>query len=574
MRTISGDTLQQFVRYGWCCQNHPEYREYEHAQVTDLLGRYDWDAVFYDMIFWPIICGCEHCRRRYRDETGKDFPETVDWTDPRWCEFQSARERWSDELAGELAALSKSIRPGIEVYHNLAPSLADWYLAQPVSAAARDDFIGGDLYGDRLEQLVVSKLLVNLTENRPAEFMTSRCVTLADHVRLKSPDQMRMQALAATAHASAFLFIDAVDPRGTINPAVYTTIGEIFRETQLYEPYLGGEPIEDVGVYFSVDSQMDFAENGSGVAEPRLPRNTYPHLKAVRGVCRVLQREHVPFGVITRRQLDSLNRYRVIVLPNVLRMSTEEADAFRRYVRGGGCVYASRFTSLVSTDGTRHDDFQLADVFGCSFDGEELGKFVYLKPADPQSAAPQDYVSQEIASNAPLCGVPRIADGTGDALATLTLPYGYPSGGSVLDHKWSSIHSSPPWEDTEIPVVVRNSFGEGFCVYSAFEIESVDADVNARLFAGFVRSLLGSPSFEVDAHPAVWASATDDGERVVVSLLHYPGDLPALPTTARVRLSPPDGKRFTRVVAVPGGDVDLGGPIDVERLTLLVCAYE
>jgi hypothetical protein len=78
----------------------------------------------------------------------------------------------------------------------------------------------------------------------------------------------------------------------------------------------------------------------------------------------------------------------------------------------------------------------------------------------------------------------------------------------------------------------------------------------------------------VEAHPAVWACATDDGERIVVSLLHYPGDLPALPTRARVRIP---GRQFTSVVAVRGerslAYTDAGVDVDVERLTLLVCSY-
>ena len=104
-------------------------------------------------------------------------------------------------------------------------------------------------------------------------------------------------------------------------------------------------------------------------------------------------------------------------------------------------------------------------------------------------------------------------------------------------------------------------------------------------YTGIVRSLLGEPTFEVDAHPAVWASATHDAERdrVVVSLLHYPGDLPVLPTTARLRITPPTGRRFTGLLAAPSGraveySTASGGAvqcdIDIDRLALVVCSYE
>jgi len=43
----------------------------------------------------------------------------------------------------------------------------------------------------------VIKLMTNL-RRRPPEFMTSRCIDLRDHVRLKRYEVMEMQAFAAT----------------------------------------------------------------------------------------------------------------------------------------------------------------------------------------------------------------------------------------------------------------------------------------------------------------------------------------------------------------------------------------
>jgi hypothetical protein len=574
--------------------NHPDYRSYERAQITDLVSRYAFDAVFYDMIFWPIICACEHCRARYRQESGREFPERIDWTQRDWCDFQAARERWAADFAADLARLTKEVRPGVDVYHNLAPGLQDWTLAQPLWGARHDDFVGGDLYGDELEQLVVSKLTLNLTENRPAEFMTSRCVSLADHVRLKPYERMRMQALAATACSAAFLFIDAIDPQGTIQPEVYERVGRVYAETARYEPYLGGEPVEDVAVYFSVDSQMDHAINGAPIYEPQMPSHRYPHLDAVRGVCRVLQRAHIPFGVITAKQLPDLDRYRVVVLSNVPRMSSEEAEAFRAYVARGGRLYASRFTSLVETEGTRHSDFMLADVFGVHFDGEEDGRMIYLRPVNEDlkaCVAPQEYVSQEVVTGMrltvpPLTAVPRVRQGSGTPLAMLTLPFGYPAPGNVGDHAWASIHSSPPWEDTDVPVLVENVFGSGRAIYSAAEIESVDAEVNERLVIGIIRRLLDGPfSFEVQTHPVVWTSATNDVERcrIALSLLNYPSDLPAVAVPARIRLRPPSGTRITSLSLAPDCsqlryDTEEDGAVTasigaVDPLVLVVATY-
>ena len=594
-RLVSGGELRDVVRYGTCCPNHPEYRAYEMAQLEDLLSSYRFDAVFLDMIFWPLICGCDHCRARYRGESGKDIPSTVSWTSRQWCEFQTARERWIDEFTGDLMAKVKSVSPGIAVTHNFAPALANWVLAQPISAARHDTFVAGDLYGDRIEQLVVSKMLLHLSETRPAEFMTSLCVNLADHVRVKSEEQMRVQAAAATAISSGFLFIDAINPDGTVNDGVYDRVGRVFASTEPYEQYLGGEPIEDVAVYFSGHSQMDFAENGP-VTNFIASKNKYPHLEAVRGACRALAGAHVPFGVITRRQIDELDRFKVVILPHVLRMDADEVRAFREYVQRGGSLYASCYTSLVETNGTLHDDFMLADVYGASYEAEEQGLFVYLKPvADwvAQSIAPQKFVSFRTTSDPirpplALCGVTRLRDvTTGTKLATLTVPYGYPSRGSVQDHRWASIHSSPPWEDLDLPMMVSNEFGAGRAIYSSGSIESVNGDAESRLFIATVRSLLGAPaSFTAQTHPAVWMSVFDqpDRKRLMISFLNVQADLPIIPVPAKFSMQVPGGGMLKSLMSVPDGrslrfSTSLNGMVTAEiesvhLLSMLIANYE
>jgi hypothetical protein len=128
------------------------------------------------------------------------------------------------------------------VYNNFALAVANWVPGFALSLADEVDFCGGDMYGDATEQLVVSKLMVNLSKSRPAEFMTSLCVNLRDHVRLRSADELRMKAWASLAHGAATLFIDAIDPDGTVDAARYDMTGEIFSRTAPYEPFIGGEP--------------------------------------------------------------------------------------------------------------------------------------------------------------------------------------------------------------------------------------------------------------------------------------------------------------------------------------------
>jgi hypothetical protein len=541
-------------RHGLCCPNNPGYRDFIAAQIADLYSRYDFDCAFCDMSFWPGVCGCPHCRERLRVEEGIDLPETINWTDRAWCSFQAARERWIVDFQALVTGAMRQARPGIAVYHNFAPAPANWVLGTPFTMTKESDFLGGDLYGDAVEQLVIIKLMNNLSRSRPVEYMTFATTSAYEHVRLKTPDHMRSQVLAATSLGAAFMFIDAVDPVGTANPRVYDRVGEAFAASVPFDPWLGGEAIEDVAVYFSSESKMDFAENGTSVREP-VAFGPYPHREALRGACRILQRAHIPFGVITRGQLGDLDRYRVLVLPNVLRMDADEVSAVRAFVERGGRLYASGYSSLVETTGARHDDFMLADVFGCRLDHEEEGRVMFARPATARTRKifdPQLHLTASPLPGSLAGGLLRLRPGRGTrVLATLSLPYGHPAMGHVDKRNWGSIHASPPWDDTDEPVVVERRHGNGRAVYSSFDIEREESDANDRLFAALIADLLGKDaSFVCDTHPGVWVSAFRGPaeDATTVTLLNSPA---ALVPAAKLRLRAQDGRRWTGLEEVP-----------------------
>jgi hypothetical protein len=536
-------------RYGHVCPNNPDYRAFALAQTEELVTGYDFDGFFFDMTFWPDICVCPHCRRRYQEETGALIPLTIDWHDPAWCAFQAARERWIDEFAETFTAQARLRDPEMPVYHNFATALSGWLPAVPFSSAAHHTFLGADFYGDRVEQLLACKSMLNLSEHRPIEFMTSRCSTVFNHVTMKSKDEMTLQAYAALLFSAAFLFIDAVNPDGTIEPEPFARIGEIFAQTSRYEPYLGGASIEDIGVYFSDASRADAAKNGAHLDQAAWGHGTHTH--AVRGICRLLQQAHLPFGVITRRQLPVLDRYKVLVLPDVSRMDAEEVAAIRSYVRGGGRVYASGRTSLIETRGVRHDDFMLADVFGCHAADILADKVTYLKPGTPSvvdKVLPQKYVQHDTLM------LRLEPQPEAEVLATLSLPYGSPEPGSLHDQAWASIHTSPPWEDTDRPALVRHAYGEGLALYCAAALEAEESDANTRLLTALVRDLLAAPSYTAEAHPSVWMNVMHQPERrrYLIGFLNAQRQTPPLPVPSMsFTLRPPSDAHFTALVRLP-----------------------
>lgn len=86
-------------RYGICCPNNEGYRQYVKDSLTELVGNYDIDGIFLDMTFWPEICYCPTCRKKYKDLTGKEIPREVNWDDPDFREFAYIRDQWMAEFA-------------------------------------------------------------------------------------------------------------------------------------------------------------------------------------------------------------------------------------------------------------------------------------------------------------------------------------------------------------------------------------------------------------------------------------------------------------------------------------------
>jgi hypothetical protein len=80
----------------------------------------------------------------------------------------------------------------------------------------------------------------------------------------------------------------------------------------------------------------------------------------------VLIQTKIPFDIIFDENLTDLERYSVLILPNVESLSERQAEFFRNYVKNGGAIVATEQTSLYDEFRRKRDDFALNDVFGIS----------------------------------------------------------------------------------------------------------------------------------------------------------------------------------------------------------------
>ena len=266
------------------------------------------------------------------------------------------------------------------------------------------------------------------------------------------------------------------------------------------------------------------------------------------GVCQTCRSHHIPYGIICKKNLGDLSRYRVVALPNVLMMDEEEVEAIRNYVRNGGNVYASQYTSLVTKNGSRQEDFLLADVFGLSYEGETEENYTYIAPTEDFEEHFAGY-SRKYPLGLGSSQLRVAAKSGARVLGTLTMPYTDPADPS----RYASIHSNPPGIATSDPAVVLHRFGKGKVLYVAGAIES--SELYADIVANFIRMLGGDFCFEAQAPQSVEVTAFRQAEnnRIVVNLVNFPKDLPSSPVDGIKMKLNIGGREVKRVVLLPDG---------------------
>ena len=465
---------QRGSRYGHCCPNNQEYRAYLEAQIKEISEYFTVDGMFYDMTYWHGCCHCPSCRERYLREEGRAIPTKVDLANPEWKRFMHKRYDWIGEFAHYVTSLSKKYMPHASVEHNYAYGVAgDWNQAVTERTNDACDYSGGDLGGDQFIESYAAKYYRAVTKNPPFEYMIYRCTpNLAQHTVTKTETQLELEVMLSAAHHGASFIIDALDPVGTLNPRVYSMIGRVFEKLIPYEKYLlDGEPIEDVGVYYSSSGRyntlgQDFDNRTCGA-----------------NLVRTLVMHNIPTGIVTNADERIDEKFKLVFAPAIAGLEARDREKLINYVRNGGDLYISG----------GEEPKLLYELTGIELGGYTDTKHTYLAPTEKYSTVfGEDYDAKyPLPANyrLPYAKLTREAE----VIATLTLPYIDPNDPS----KFSSIHSNPPADPTDIPTLVLANYGKGRVVWSASVLEYDKRDMYMRAIMNIFELLCSKQELSV-----------------------------------------------------------------------------
>ena len=484
MRELHEKANMKTGRYGIVCPNNEGYREYVKACLTEMNALYDFDGMFLDMTFFPEVCYCPSCRKRYMDETGKELPRVIDWQDPDWMEYAYKRDEWMADYARFATDCVKKIKPDVTIEHQFSSIAASWITANSELLLDAIDCASGDYYGGFLQQTFINKYYKNISPNLPFVYHTSRCdPELKYHTTTKTEEEMLLHVITALVHNGAFLLVDAINPDGSIVPDVYHgMMKRVYENTSRFEKYINGDLYHDAAVWFATHAKYDPNETGIEVTQKSFQPAFY--LEAPVAASSVLREYNVPFEVIGTKNIRQ-EKAKVLILSHVANIREEEMDEIEAYLAGGGNLFISgpignkRLQKLLGiriTGQTEHDFTYMSPTK----EGEELFEgFSHLVPLTTDG----HQMEAEIADDTNLT-----------VLATKTLPY------TMTGRcEFAAIHSNPPGIYTEAPCAVLKQVGESRIIWTAAPIEMSRPYMSRKVFFRMIDFLRGEAAFTSNA---------------------------------------------------------------------------
>ena len=449
------------------------------AEVAEATQRYDADGIFLDIVS-PQPCWCNRCVTERMAEGDPRDQKLID---------RQARRTYLAYCARMRAAVDQH-KPGLPLFHNGGHiPCGDRELAHQNTHLELESLPTG---GWGYDHFPISAGYAR-TLGMPFLGMTGKFhLSWGEFGGYKHPNALRYEAAAAAAQGACLSIGDQLHPDGMMEPATYAIIGAAYGELAAKEPWLTGvRSLADVALL----SLEAVKRSAGGPAQARQGRGD-------EGAARVLLEGHVWFDVVDTET--DLARYRLLVLPDQIRLDEGLAAKLRAYVAGGGRILATGSSGLA-----RDRDEQLLEL-----GARDAG----LSTLNPEYLVPRFE----------LAAWRRVAHVVYGAGRMLTL-----HGGEVLAHRdppyfnrdlvhFCSHQHTPNQRTDGGPAIVAGPAGI-WIAHEAFALYAEHGQQTLRdLVLHCVRRLLGQPLIEA-ALPAggrVTLMRQDSARRDVLHLLY------------------------------------------------------
>ena len=352
----------------FACFNSP-YGELLKDFCVEVVNDIGFDGIWFDGCyqFGPAddgfrwTCCCEYCAEKFKDTTGMDIPQTVDFKDPVFQKYLKWRYRffmdyWK-ELADYVRVKNKTALIGYNFFNRHYMGAVS---GSPLEQKKMDALIAGEGTVKTVKMQI--KTLRAVSDNYPPEVWTS----LHDGTKLSYPSRPNpdpasivfyTQAAAAAGGYASF----GIGPR----PADCAgTLGEMAGALAPLKGNVGGEAVKMCGLLYS-GMTKDFAYEAVP-GETQFVSKNKPVVDNVYGAGFMLDALHYPYEVVLDNQLDKLDDYKVVVLPDAQCMADSSLEYLRKYVEKGGILIALGECGTKTPTGEVRGQGVLDPLFGIS----------------------------------------------------------------------------------------------------------------------------------------------------------------------------------------------------------------
>lgn len=296
------------------CMNTP-YLDYLIKQVEEVVRNYDADGIFLDIV-GVKKCYCQHCIEALRKE-GKDPRDEK--------AVEELGERVYANYGRRINEAIHKIKPGMRIFHNgghITRGRRD--LAAMNTHLELESLPTGGWGYDHFP------LSARYVQNLGMEYlgMTGKFHTSwGEFGGFKHPNALRYEAALSIANGARCSIGDQLHPEGFMDEATYALIGSAYKEVEEKELWCTDvNNVADVAVL--------------SVEVPGGDRNN----KSDTGAVRMLLEGKILFDVVDFQE--DFNKYKVLILPDKVRVNTDLKDKLREFLNCGGKVLATGESGL------------------------------------------------------------------------------------------------------------------------------------------------------------------------------------------------------------------------------------
>ena len=514
------------------CPNAGYYRVRMVEVVREILQRYDADGIWNNQgkfAAWETgLCYCNTCQSMFKAESGHAIPQTENWDDPVWRQYNEWRYRRIADWVALMHREIHAVKPDavfiaavqlMESLETIRPGGWDidyWLEHQDIPTFECQRRHTAPFWPG-----IQAKYLATLAPNKPRWMTASYFYPWWRLYAAPEAENRPWIAQQVANGVSPWLHINGgysdLFDRRSLAP-----MKAVFQRLARWEKYLDGTQSQArVVLVLSRYTQDNYGRDK--------PQARY--LDFIRGWYLALQEAHIPFDVISDKLISPqrLARYGVVVISNLACVSDAAVAALEQYTQAGGGVIAGFEAGLFDADGKPRATPAFDALLGIRRTGKREGlKSSYAKLEsrdDPLLAGIGD--TDLIPNEGALIEV-TAAPGHAVPL-TLIPPVIAHDGATISIPEYSAIR-----ETTNIPVVTHGASGgggQGRTVYVANTMEGLYYHYGfpdlGRVLANAVRWALGDPmALEVDAPDYVDVTHMGQPGRALVHLINLPLEKP------------------------------------------------